>query len=138
MGSPLRGNDDDIISDINVTPLVDVVLVLLVILMVTASYIVSKTIAMELPKAATGETTPNRTLVVNIDSTGKLFLEDKPVSETELRSTAREAHTKDPEARAVIAADGRVAHSQVVHVLDLLRQEQITKFAINVRPEDLK
>ena len=49
----------------------------------------------------------------------------------------RGSYKKDKDARAVIAADGRVSHSQVVKVIDLLRQEKVTKFAINVRPEDL-
>jgi biopolymer transport protein ExbD len=130
--------DDDLIVDINVTPLVDIVLVLLIILMVTASYIVSKTIPMELPRSATGENVPNRTLVVNIDQNGRMHLDDQPVDETGLRRRAREAYTADREARAVIAADGRTKHSSVVRVIDLLRQERITKFAINVRPEDLE
>ena len=60
-------DDDDLITDINVTPLVDVVLVLLIVLMVTAGYIVSKTIPMELPRSATGEAVENRTLVINVD-----------------------------------------------------------------------
>ena len=51
-------DDDDLITGINVTPLVDITLVLLVVMMITASYVASKTIPMELPKSATGETTP--------------------------------------------------------------------------------
>jgi biopolymer transport protein ExbD len=49
----------------------------------------------------------------------------------------RAARSADPETRAVIAADGRAAHSHVVHVMDLLRREEVTKFAINVDPEDV-
>jgi biopolymer transport protein ExbD len=54
-----------------------------------------------------------------------------------MRTQVRAAYAKDHETRAVIAADGRVSHSEVVRVIDLLRQEKVTKFAINVRPEDL-
>ena len=50
----------------------------------------------------------------------------------------RQARQGNEELRAVIAADGRVPHAEVVRVIDLLRQEQVTKFAINVRPEDLQ
>ena len=136
-GRPGR-DDDDLITDINVTPLVDIVLVLLIILMVTASYIVSKTIPMELPRSSTGENVPNRTLVINIDQEGHVHVEDRPVNDTELRRSARTAYQADHDARAVIAADGRAKHASVVRVIDILRQERITKFAINVRPEDLE
>ena len=56
MGGGVR-DEEDLITDINVTPLVDIVLVLLIVLMVTSSYLVNKSINVELPKAATGETT---------------------------------------------------------------------------------
>ena len=123
-------------TPMTVTPLVDVMLVLLIILMVTATAIVSKTIPMELPKAATGEQTP-ATLAVSIDQSGQIFLDTIPMTPEELRLKVRAAREGDEEIRAVIAADGRIAHAKVVQVIDILRQEQITKFAINVRPEEI-
>jgi biopolymer transport protein ExbD len=130
------GSDDDLITGINVTPLVDITLVLLVILMVTASYVVSRAIPMELPRGATGEGTPT-TLTVSIDKDGATFLDAEPITEPALRARIKSAHAADPETRAVIAADGRTAHSHVVHVIDLLRREDVTKFAINVDPEEI-
>jgi biopolymer transport protein ExbD len=130
-------DNDEMITGINVTPLVDITLVLLVILMVTASYVASKTIPLELPKGATAETTPT-TLSVSIDKDGKTFLDAVAIDDASLRARIRAAHTADPETRAVIAADGRTTHAHVVHVIDLLRREDVTKFAINVEPEDLK
>jgi biopolymer transport protein ExbD len=129
-------SDDEMITGINVTPLVDITLVLLVILMVTASYVVSRSIPMELPKGATGETTPT-TLSVSIDKDGKTYLDAEIIGEPALRARIKQAHAADPETRAVIAADGRVTHASVVHVIDLLRRENVTKFAINVDPEEL-
>jgi len=130
-------DNDEMITGINVTPLVDITLVLLVILMVTASYVASKTIPLELPKGATAETTPT-TLSVSIDKDGKTFLDAVAIDDTALRARIKAAHTADPETRAVIAADGRTTHAHVVHVIDLLRREDVTKFAINVEPEDLR
>ena len=127
-------DDDDIITGINVTPLVDITLVLLVILMITASYIASKTIPLELPRSATGETTPV-VLAVSINSTGELYLDAKPIDEPGLRGKIIEARTHNKEPQAIIAADGRTPHARVVGVIDLMRQEQVTKFAINVEPE---
>ena len=129
-------SDDDMITGINVTPLVDITLVLLVILMVTASYVVSRAIPVELPKGATGEATPT-TLTVSIDKDGKTFLDAEPIAEPALRARIKTAHDADPETRAVIAADGRTSHSNVIHVIDLLRRENVTKFAINVDPDDI-
>ena len=129
-------NDDDIITGINVTPLVDVTLVLLVILMVTASYVVSRSIPLELPHSATSESTPT-TLTISIDKDGHTFLDAEAIDEAKLRERIRAAHSADPETRAVIAADGRVTHSQVVRVIDLLRREEVTKFAFNVDPDEI-
>ena len=129
------GDDDEIITDINVTPLVDVVLVLLIILMVTATAIASKTIPMELPEAASSESMPTTptTLAISIESDGKLYLDREPVTEEELRQRVRSARESDPEVRAIIAADSQTQHSSFVHIIDLLRLEQVTKFAINTR-----
>jgi biopolymer transport protein ExbD len=137
-GSSNGGSEDEIIAGINVTPLVDVVLVLLIILMVTAQYAAEKdSIPMDLPQAASGDTAVPTTLSVSIDKDGRFYLDAKELTLEQMRLRVRESYKKDKDARAVIAADGRVSHSQVVKVIDLLRQEKVTKFAINVRPEDL-
>jgi len=139
-GGSLGDDDDDLITDINVTPLVDVVLVLLIILMVTATAIVSKTLPVELPNAATSESTPAtpRTLGITIDEDGDLFLDREPVSLSELETEVRAARAEDPDVRAILAADGRIRHARVVQIIDLLRRLEVTKFAINVREADLE
>ena len=136
MATPLH-DSDEIMTGINVTPLVDVTLVLLVVLMITASYVVSKSIPMSLPRSATGESTPS-TLSVSIDSQGHTYLDAEPIAEVALRASLRRAHQQNPDVQAVIAADGHTDHLHVVHVMDLMRQEQISNFAINVQPEELK
>jgi biopolymer transport protein TolR len=127
--------DDPMITGINVTPLVDVALVLLVILMVTATYIAARTIPMNLPRAATGETTTTP-LSISIDPAGKLWLDGKAVTEAELSTRVRRARYGH-EPRAIIAADGATPHRHVVRVIDLLRQQGIGEFAINVQPLEL-
>jgi len=128
--------DDGMITGINVTPLVDVVLVLLIILMVTASYIVSKSIPMELPNAKTGvaATAP---LNISLDKNERLYLDGEPVSTAELERAAGRA-SQAGEARAMIAADGTAQHKSVIRVIDLLRRSGVVKFAINVNPADLE
>ena len=130
--------DEDIITGINVTPLVDVVLVLLIILMVTATAIVSKSIQVELPTADTGENTPRTDQIsISIDAGGTLFLDAEEMSFEALRGRVRTLREGNPELRAIIAADGSIQHKMVIRVIDLLRQEKVTKFAFNVRPEDV-
>ena len=132
-----RRGSGSMLGEINVTPLVDVVLVILVIMMVTAGFIVSRAIAVDLPRAASGQAVP-RTLAITIDVTGQWFLDGRRVDEPAMRGRVRAARDADPNARAVIAADGRVAHARVVQVIDLLRTEGIDRFAINVQPEELQ
>ncbi len=139
MGGGAQKDDDEMITAINVTPLVDVVLVLLIILMVTASYIASRSIPMDLPTAS-GDGTPPRTLAISIDAEGQLYLDAEALDETALRSRVQQyaLDTQEPDRRAAIAADARVSHGQVVHIIDLLRRNGVNHFAINVRPEDLQ
>ena len=135
MAGGVRGNDseDELISSINVTPLVDIVLVLLIVLMVTSSYLVSKSINVELPKAATGETS-SPTMSISIDQEGKLYLDGNAILEGALQQRIRAAYEHDKDVKAVISADGRVQHQRVVTVIDILRRENVTKFAINTSP----
>jgi biopolymer transport protein ExbD len=137
MAGAANGNDDELISAINVTPLVDIVLVLLIVLMVTSSYLVNKSINVELPKAATGEAT-NPTLSISLDVAGKLYLDGTGIDEANLQQRIHAAYQADHEVKAVISADGRVTHAQVVAVIDLLRREKVTKFAINTSPVEPK
>ena len=130
-----NGEDGDLITEINVTPLVDVALVLLVILMVTATYIAAQTIPLDLPKAATGQSTTT-TLAISVDEAGKTWLEGVPVDREALRTSVRKSRAEHPDTRAIIAADGAARHRMVVAVIDLLRQEGVSEFAINVQPND--
>jgi biopolymer transport protein ExbD len=135
MADNRASDESDVIAYINVTPLVDVMLVLLVVLMVTAGYLVARSIPMDLPKAATGESAAT-TLAISIDQSGALFLDGASITEPTLRERLRQERTFDLDLRAVVAADGDLPHRTVVHVIDVLRQEGVTRFAINVQPVD--
>src|SRR5512145_509507 len=103
-GSGTSSDDDDIIVGINVTPLVDVVLVLLIIFMVTATYIVRASIEVDLPRAAHGGESTGTLLSVIITKEGDVFLDGVKRTEAELIARAREAAAASPEARAIISA----------------------------------
>lgn len=125
--------DDDLISEINVTPFVDVVLVLLVIFMVTAGFIVNKGLKIQLPQAATAEKLSlQRTFNILLASNGDLFLDGKPTSVENLKSTGAAAKAKGEKVVAMISADKGVVYSSVVGVMDALRQVGIAEFAFQL------
>ncbi len=141
MAGGSQRDDDELITQINVTPLVDVILVLLIILMVTASYIVSRSVPMELPTATGEPTEVVPSITISVDEAGQLYVDAEPIAEAQFRGAVQgyvRGLSDRSTARAVIAADGRIRHSLFIHVIDVLRGEGVTRYAINVRPEDLE
>ncbi len=127
-------DDDGLIAGINVTPLVDVTLVLLIIFMVTARIIVSQGMPMDLPKSASGEALQT-IFAVELTADGKTRVDSEAVADDEaLTPLAKKAKAKNKDMRAVIRADKKVEHGRVIHVLDLLRRSGISKIAFAVTP----
>ena len=120
------------ITGINVTPMVDIVLVLLIIMMVSATYIVSQSLKVELPKTASSDETVSKTYVVTITKDGQYLFNDKATSKHELPALLRGAKAENANLNLVITADEAARHGSVVGVIDLAKVEGITKFAINV------
>ena len=134
MASSDTDDDDGIISGINVTPLVDVTLVLLVVFMVTAKIIVSQGMPMDLPKAASGEEVQN-VFSVELTMDGQTRVDSLAVAgDDAISELAKQAKAKNKEIRAVIRADKKVDHGRVIRVLDLLKQAGVAKIAFAVAP----
>jgi len=133
-------NPDDIgpISDINVTPFVDVVLVLLVIFMVTAPVLVKDSFGIRLPKAASADQKAKEsTLGVAVTRQGQILLNGQVITEDALKTAIQTALAQDAEAQAIISADIEARHGDVVRALDLVKTAGITRFAIQIeRPEN--
>lgn len=127
-------SDDDGITGINVTPLVDIMLVLLIIFMVTSAYIVKPSIEVELPKAASGGESVETTLALLLTSDGKMFLNGEPTTEAALAARCRLEVEKNADIQAIIAADGKALHEQVVRLIDIIKSNGVLKFAINITP----
>ena len=123
-----------IVSDINVTPLVDIMLVLLIIFMLTAHLIARQAIEVDLPRAAQSTATPPTTLAITVTKDGQLFLDSDPVTPEALRAAIRAALVKDPKTQAVIAGDQAVSHGRIVWVLDTVKSLGVTSFAIQIDP----
>jgi biopolymer transport protein ExbD len=130
---PSGGGRARTIAAINVTPLVDVVLVLLVILMVASTYIVAQTLKVQLPRAKSTDGTADKPTKVEILKDGKLRWNEVPVQESELPEKLAAAVAADPEVSLVVSADKEVQHGNVVHILDLAKIAGVVKFAINVQ-----
>ena len=127
-----RGRRGGVIVGINVTPMVDVVLVLLVIMMVSSVYIVSQSLKVELPKTATSDAPASTPLAVTVTKDGHYLFNQRPVAEPELAEELRKAKAENAEASLVLTADRAAYHGDVVHVIDLAKVHGITKFAITV------
>jgi biopolymer transport protein ExbD len=120
------------IAGINVTPLVDVVLVLLVILMVASTYIVAQTLKVALPKARATDGTADKPTTVQLLKNGNLRWNEQAINEKDLEDKIKAAVTADPEMSLVVSADKEAQHGGVVHIMDLAKLAGVTKFAINV------
>ncbi|MEI7905100.1 MAG: biopolymer transporter ExbD [Candidatus Firestonebacteria bacterium] len=122
--------EDEIIAEINITPLTDVALVLLVIFMVTTPLILQGGINVKLPAAITVDTSPARNITVSITKDGRIFINDR---ETDLNSlpTLLESRLKtEKEKTVIINADKKVYHGVVVSVMDAAKKAGALKLAI--------
>jgi biopolymer transport protein TolR len=133
-------DDGNLFSSINVTPLVDITLVLLVIFMVAAPLIAaSSSIKMILPKAVTAEVTKASTLVLSLtrESGGgfKLFGNGRETDEAGIRTLVADLVRRDPDLQAIIAADRGIPYGDVMHIVDVVRALGVSKFALNTDPE---
>jgi biopolymer transport protein ExbD len=123
-----------LITDINVTPLVDIMLVLLIIFMLTAHLIAKQAIEVQLPKAAQSTAIPPTTLAVTLTRVGSIFLNGNATTPAALRTAVKDAMTKDPKTQVIVAGDKNVSHGRVVWVLDLVKSLGVTSFAIQIDP----
>jgi biopolymer transport protein TolR len=127
------------ITDINVTPLVDITLVLLIIFMVTAPMIVNNpSIKVELPKAATGDETLKSTLALTLsrDPSGNvlLYANGEKSDEPKVKAMIPDMLSKNKDLQAIIAADRGISYGDVVHIVDLVKSLGVHKFALNTDP----
>jgi biopolymer transport protein TolR len=134
-GSSMQSEDGEI-TEINVTPLVDVVLVLLVVFMATATYIVNQSINVNLPKVATADDPGGKNLAFVLDKDSNLYLDGQAMSFDTVGRVIEEQKSKATgSVQALITADQATPHGSVVKLIDLVRRNGITDFAINVEVE---
>lgn len=126
------GNDDEPIASINITPFVDIILVVLIIFMIATPVLMNPGIKVNLPQASSGDTTSPSQLNISIITGGEIFINGKKSSESEIEKLTKEALAKNPDAQAIIAADREVPHGKVISVLDKVKASGIKRFAISI------
>ena len=132
MAGKISGENDEPISEINIVPFVDIILVVLIIFMITTPFIVKPSFNINLPKAASGdETTPSQ-LNITLTSDGKTMLNGKPSDKEAITKFAVEMLIGRPDTQAIIAADQDVPHGRVVGIIDTVKSAGIKKFAITI------
>ncbi|SDI23704.1 ExbD/TolR family protein [Pseudomonas panipatensis] len=123
-------DSDEVLSEINVTPLVDVMLVLLVVFIVTAP-LLTNAIPINLPKTeAVAPPEKKDPLVVSIDGSGKWFINKDPIQPELLESNLAAAKAKDSEIRVQLQADDGVNYGQVAKAMASIEKAGITKLAV--------
>jgi len=126
---------DEAITGINVTPLVDITLVLLIIFMVTTRIVMNQTVPLDLPKAASGTSEVQVVFSIVLTADNRTFVDGKAIANDEaILPLARDAQAQHSDLRAVIKADSAVTHGRVIHVLDQLKQAHVSKIAFGVTP----
>lgn len=135
-GGKLKGGGDEPITDINIVPLVDIVLVVLIIFMVTATYIVKPAIKIDLPDATTGENVEPTSLGISVAADGRLLLDGEVITEPALKARVAAEFAKDKDVVCLISGDKDARHGDVTHIIDVVKGLGVTKFAINIDPTD--
>jgi biopolymer transport protein ExbD len=123
-------------SSINVTPFVDVVLVLLVIFMITAPALMKDVIGIQLPKASSSDTKAPQSLGVAINQAGQILLNGSVVAPEQLSSEVKKEVDRNPEIQAIISADQNAKHGDVVKAIDIIKNAGLQRFAFQIqKPE---
>ncbi len=126
-------NDDDVVASINVAPLVDIMLVLLIIFMMTASFMKDPVIPVKLPRAATAQEAKVDSMAVTLNEEGQLFINGQPSSPSTVSRELKRALLRDRNLQVIVAADGRIDYDRVVDVINLVKETGVQEFALNVR-----
>ncbi|MDF1613305.1 ExbD/TolR family protein [Stygiobacter electus] len=128
--------DEKEFSDINITPLTDVVMVLLLIFMIASPFLIVGAFKVKLPKATTAESVNNKSIEVFLDSSNKIYLDNKNITMPELLLQIQLKLKINPEQSVIIKADKEVFHGNFISLLDELKKAGVTKFLIGTSKKE--
>ena len=131
----MQSNNSSQFSDINITPFVDVVLVLLVIFMVTAPMIAQQVLDIKLPSAESADSVSTEALGLAVTAKGQFLLNGKLIDQESLKIKTQDAVKKNKNVQVVIAADGDSPHRFVIKAIDIIKKSGVENFAFQVKSE---
>jgi biopolymer transport protein ExbD len=132
VGAKISGDEDEPISEINIVPFVDIILVVLIIFMVTTPLIMKPSINVNLPKAGSGDETKPSELSIGINAAGALLLNGKPSDEASIGAFASGLAAQKPDVQAIVSADKEVPHGRVISIIDAVKASGVKRFAITI------
>jgi biopolymer transport protein ExbD len=130
-----ESHDDGVVAEINITPLTDVFLVLLIIFMVTTSAIQNQGKTIDLPGAEVSDSTPQG-VTVTVTPEGEILVNDEPTSQENLFATLEAALENSREKLVILRGDKKVLLGQAVNILDLAQQAGATGIALATKKRE--
>ena len=132
--------DDEPMSEMNLIPLIDIALTLLIILMVTTVFIKHPGVTLRLPETATREGAPEtpRDLTILVGADGNLYLDGKPTQTAPLQERLRALAARDKQARVLVKGDREVVYARVMEVMDMVRQAGLVRVVLPTDPKPIQ
>jgi len=124
------GSGSETISDINMVPLIDIILVVLIIFMVTAPALIKPSMDVNLPEASSGDETTPSLLNVAIMANGDVMINNESVDEDDAKRISKDEVDRNPDVQAVVIADRDIPYGQVIKVLDWVKSTGVKNFAV--------
>ncbi len=126
-------NEDEVIDGINITPMVDVILVLLVIFMVTANFLKKESININLPKVQAADPNVSKSVQVAMTRDGKILLEGQETTEEKLVVTLQSDLKFRPNMRLTLSADEKLAYGTIMKLMGVIRKAGVSRVALSVK-----
>jgi biopolymer transport protein ExbD len=133
MAMAAGSNEDEVIDGINITPMVDVILVLLVIFMVTANFLKKESININLPKVQASDPNVSQSVQVALTRDGKILLEGQSITEEKLISTLERDIKFRPNMRLTLSADEKLAYGTIMKLMGVIRKSGVSRVALSVK-----
>lgn len=130
-------HDDEPMAEMNLIPLIDIALTLLIILMVTTAFVRNPGVSLRLPETVTREGIPEtpKDLTVAIAADGSLYVDGRQRADGEVSLRLKELGRKNREARVLVKGDRTVAYARVMDVMDMARQAGLTRVVLPTDPK---
>lgn len=131
----MKLHNDELLTEINITPFVDIILVILIIFLLVAQVMGPQVLGIKLPKATQSDILTRQPITVFLDTSGRIAVNGVYLDEKSMIQFIKEQVEKDPQLDVVISADEKVFHGRVVGILDTIKGLGVTKLAIHVQPK---